>query len=37
MKAQDHRIIEVNDLTKKFTTYKRIGIFKREKSEKEVV
>lgn len=37
MKAQDHRIIEVNNLTKKFTTYKRIGIFKREKSEKEVV
>lgn len=37
MKAQDHRIIEVNDLTKKFTIYKRIGIFKREKSEKEVV
>ncbi|AKC96157.1 ABC transporter ATP-binding protein [Sneathia vaginalis] len=30
-------MIEVNDLTKKFTTYKRIGIFKREKSEKEVV
>lgn len=37
MKAQGHEIIKVSNLVKKFTTYKRKGIFKIEKIEKEVV
>lgn len=33
MKAQDHSIIKVENLSKEFTIYKRVSLFKREKTK----